>query len=87
MLEVGVLEECGGLWGHRCCKTNQGVSQPDVLTFLCRKDESTGYILSTGSLTSSLSLFGYANGDIGLWFESLTVACQRTSTDYSRKEL
>ena len=63
VFEVEVLEECGGLiMGHRCCKTNQGVSQPEILTFLCRKDERTGYILSIGSLTSSLSLFGYGNG-------------------------
>jgi len=45
VFEVGVLEECSGLiMGRRCYKTNQRVSQPDILTFLCRKDEMTGYV-------------------------------------------
>jgi len=65
VFEVEVLEECGGLI-LGCCKTNQGESQPEILTFLCRKDERTSYILSIRSLTSSLSLFGYGNGDIKL---------------------
>ena len=82
VFEVGVLEECSGLiMGRRCYKTNQRVSQPDILTFLCRKDEKwpVTFVLSIGLLTSSLSLFGYGNGDIVLWFVSLTVACPWTS--------
>jgi len=43
------------------------MSQPEeILTFLRRKDERTGYILRIGSFTYSLSLLGYGNGDIEL---------------------
>ena len=45
------------MWGHRCCNTNQGVSQPDVLTFLCRKDRRTGY--TVGLLLWQIMLLGY----------------------------
>ena len=87
LLIVGVFRGCGGLrTGRRCCSTNQEVCCHVFLKFSRKRCERADHTVNIELSFSSLSLFGYNNGNIGLGLESYQpVACPLTSIGYSKR--
>ena len=71
VLIVGGFRGCGGLrTGRRCCNTNQGVLWHVFLKFSRKRGERADHTVNIELCFSSLSLFVYGNGNIGLGLES-----------------
>ena len=72
--------------GRRCCSTNQEVCWYVFLKFSRKRDERADHTVNIELSFSSLSLFGYDNGNIELGLESYQpVACLLTSIGYSKR--
>ena len=73
-------------WGRRCCSTNQEVCWHIFLKFSRKRGERADHTVNIELSFSSLSLFGYDNGNIELGLESYQpVACLLTSIGYSKR--